>query len=265
MKVTLLQTATHWGDARRNAALAERLMMTSPGSGLYVLPEMWDTGFDTCGLCPDAARERRSAGWMLSASRDSGAAVCGTIAVGVGGRMRNRMLMARPDGSLTAYDKRHLFAYGGEDRLFDAGGRRVIAEWGGLRWLLLVCYDLRFPVWARCRGDYDGIIISASWPASRIMAWDLLLRARAIENMCYVVACNRTGMSPAGAYCGHSVVIGPDGTVVARADGTGAQAVSAEVDAAAVDALRRRCRFLADADGFELRRDGKSTISSQDK
>ena len=139
------------------------------------------------------------------------AAVTGSVAVADGERYFNRMYFVRPDGGVEYYDKRHLFAMGGEADHYTAGRRRVVVEWRGVRILLQVCYDLRFPVFARSRGDYDMIIYAADWPAPRIAVWDTLLRARAIENQCYVAGVNRVGSDPWCSYCGHTALIDPYG------------------------------------------------------
>ncbi len=156
---------------------------------LIVLPEMFATGYNV-----DARAVAGCAGealdFLRKLARQYSSAVVGTVAVEEHGRYYNRMYFVRPDGTFDKYDKRHLFSFAGEHHSYTAGRERVVVEWRGWRILLQVCYDLRFPVFSRNRGDYDMIVYSADWPASRIEAWDILLRARAVENLCYVVGVN---------------------------------------------------------------------------
>ncbi len=251
MRITILQTDIQWGDREANARDAERLMREAEGSDMYVLPEMWSTGFATD---PDGMAEHDglSLAWMRRMAEKTGAAVCGSVAVATGedGKetFRNRFYFAKPDGSVECYDKRHLFSYGGEQHHYTAGEQRTVVTYGGMRWLLLVCYDLRFPVWSRYRGDYDGIIYVANWPVPRIGVWDLLLKARAIENQAVVVGVNRVGSDPYCHYSGHSAVIDAKGRVLAADDSGRAMAITAEVDIAELAAFRRKFRVLDDRD-----------------
>ncbi len=173
---------------------------------LIVLPEMFTTGFVT----DPAVLAGMSAGmslsmsvgmsselspaptleWMRRMAAKHNAALAGTVPVLDDGRFYNRMFFVRPDGSYTTYDKKHLFTFAGERAGYSPGAERVVVEWRGVRILLQTCYDLRFPVFSRNRGDYDMILYSANWPNSRIEAWRTLLRARAIENLCYVAGVN---------------------------------------------------------------------------
>lgn len=240
----------------RNLAEAERLISASPESDLYVLPEMWDTGFVTDGRTLSESHPEKTLSAMQDLARRRNAAVCGSIAIPdeaspetEGNRKyRNRLYFVRPDKSMEWYDKRHLFRHGGEEKDFLRGDRRVTVAWKGWRLLLLTCYDLRFPSWSRWREDYEAIIVAANWPQSRALAWDTLTRARAIENECFVIACNRTGSSSQGQYMGHSSIIGPDGTTLAEGYGHGAQCITAEIGQQALTDYRERFRFLEDRD-----------------
>lgn len=259
MIVTLLQQDIAWADPSRNRALTEAEILSAPKSDLYVLPEMWSTGFATE---PEGIAEEGepcpSLEWMRDFSRCHDAALCGSIAVRTdGGHYVNRMYFVRPDGTYDYYDKRHLFTYGGEDRRYTAGARRVVAEWRGWRFLLSVCYDLRFPTFSRNRlrsvsdplsALYDAAIYVASWPESRIGAWRALLRARAIENQCYVLGVDRTGDDPACHYCGGTEIIDPYGALVAACPDNTVASVTAKLDREALTAFRQKFPVLADAD-----------------
>ena len=160
--------------------------------------------------------------------------------------------IVRPDGTTEYYDKHHLFTFGGEHLRYTAGESRVIVEWRGVRILLLVCYDLRFPVWARNRGDYDMILYVASWPVPRVSAWSSLLVARAIENQCYVAGVNRVGTDPACEYSGASVVLDPYGVAIAECERGVECAATAEVDLESLAEFRAKFPVLNDADNFCL-------------
>ena len=165
---------------------------------------------------------------------------------------RNRMLFVRPSGEISWYDKRHLFRPGGETDSFRPGNRREVVEFRGIRFLLLVCYDLRFPVWSRCRGDYDVILCSAAWPESRCDVWRTLLRARALENQAWVVGVNFAGADAAGRYAGSSAIIDCFGRLRAEAPPQGAACRTARFLAEEQSAFRERFPTALDADDFTL-------------
>ena len=250
MKVALCQFSMEWEAVARNLGRAETLVAQAEAD-LIVLPEMFATGFVTE---PQRAvlPEDEIVGWMRRMAQRHAAALAGSAVVRCGDRFANRFFFVRPTGEAECYDKRHLFSIGGEGAHFAAGSRRTVIEYGGLRFLPLVCYDLRFPVWSRCRGDYDAILCVASWPASRREAWRTLLRARAIENECYVVGVNRTGDDPWNRYAGDSAVIDFKGAPLCEADASEA-IVATELDRAALDDFRSEFPAWRDADDFQLR------------
>ena len=190
--------------------------------------------------------------WMRRYAQAHDCAVAGSVAVQENGRYYNRFYFVKPDGEVRSYDKKHLFTYGGEDKRFTAGRERVVVEFRGVRVLLQVCYDLRFPVWVRNRKDYDMILYVASWPTSRVEAWLALLRARAIENQCYVAGVNRVGTDPACEYCGGTLMIDPYGQTLAECERDKVCAVTAEVDMEQLEHFRRKFPVLEDADDFTL-------------
>lgn len=179
MKVALCQFSMEWEAAARNLRRAEELVAQA-GADLALLPEMFATGFVTEPWRTALPDEEELLAWMRRTARRYATALAGSAVVRSGDRFANRFFFVRPAGGAERYDKRHLFSIGGEDAHFVAGRRRVVVEYGGLRFLPLVCYDLRFPVWCRCRSDYDAILCVASWPAPRREVWRTLLRARAI-------------------------------------------------------------------------------------
>lgn len=253
MKITILQRDITWGDTTVNIARANEAIGCNPGADLYVLPEMFSTGFcvEPEGVAESADGE--SLQWMKRKSAQTDAAIAGSVLVEERGRYYNRFYFVKPDGSVTYYDKKHLFTYGGEHLRFTSGQERVVVEWRGVRILLEVCYDLRFPVWARNKGDYDMILYVASWPCTRAKAWNALLVARAIENQCYVAGVNRVGSDPKCEYSGDSVVINPYGDVVARCEPYVECECVADVDMAFLNDFREKFPAQNDADYFEIK------------
>ena len=192
--------------------------------------------------------------WMQRMAKLKGAAITGSYIANVDGKYFNRMIFALPNGQVYVYDKRHLFRMAEEDKHYSAGGKRVVVTYKGWRILLQVCYDLRFPVWMRNRNDYDLIILVANFPERRRYAWNSLLVARAIENQCYVAACNRVGVDGNGYnHTGDSQVIDAKGTVVALATPNNNQIVTADLSMEALQSFRNDFPAHLDADDFELK------------
>ena len=229
----------------------DKLLATLPKTDLLLLPEMFATGLNNI---PTDIVDKQPAilAWMHEKAQALDTAIVGSIATEDSGHFYNRLHFVCPDGKVTIYDKRHLFAYGGEADHYTPGHKRVVVEWRGVRFLLQICYDLRYPVWSRNLGDYDCILFSANFPISRDTAWRTLIRARAIENQCYVAACNRIGTDQKCEYYGRSAIIHPYGDTIMECPDKTEWAASAIID---VDFLRHyEAKFpvLADADPFEL-------------
>ena len=250
MRITLLQTDIVWSSPEANHRQAAGLMDGTRGSDLYVLPEMWSTGFATQ---PEGIAETdgRSLAWMKEQAISRNAAISGSVAVGErqdDGTIiyRNRHYFVDAEGKVFHYDKRHLFGYAGEDAHYRQGENRTVVNCGGWRWLLLVCYDLRFPMWSRYNDDYDGIIIVANWPSSRQQVWDTLVRARAIENQCYVVAVNRVGNDEKCTYQGGSMLVNAKGQDIARCSDNEISTVTTDIDINELRAFREKFPVLND-------------------
>ena len=252
MKITILQRDIVWADPKKNTERADEVINQLGQSDLIVLPEMFSTGFCTYPEGVAESAESNTLQWMKRKAAERDCALAGSIAVKDGERYYNRFYFVYPDGHVQHYDKKHLFTYSGEHLRFTAGTERVIVNFRGVRILLQVCYDLRFPVWARNRKDYDMILYVASWPTPRIEAWNVLLRARAIENQCYVVGVNRTGQDPNCEYCGGSALIDPYGKTLAACDWSKECAASAEINLTILEDFREKFPVLEDADPFTL-------------
>lgn len=248
MKVSIIQQNILWADVDENIRRADSAVDSAPEADLYVLPEMFSTGFCTDPEGIAEGTEGMSLRWMRDKAAQIDAAVAGSVAVVEDGRYYNRFYFVKPDGSVTSYDKKHLFTFGGEHERFTAGSERVVVEFRGVRILLEVCYDLRFPVWSRNHGDYDMILYVASWPTVRVNAWKSLLVARAIENQCYVAGVNRVGTDPTNEYSGGSMIIDPYGRVVSSCEDGVEMSASAEIDMDTLEAFRKKFPVLNDSD-----------------
>lgn len=252
MKIVILQTDICWANPAENRERVAEMMERYGEADLFVLPEMFSTGFCTqpWGIAEPVGSETLL--WMKREAEARNCAVAGSVAVEEDGKYYNRFYFVHPDGTVQYYNKKHLFTYGGEHKRFTPGTERVVVSYRGVRFLMQVCYDLRFPVWSRNRGDYDVALYVASWPVPRIGAWKALLRARAIENQCYVVAVNRVGNDPDCTYCGGSAVIDPYGTTVAACEDNRACGAEAVIDLDALEGFRKKFPVLDDADAFSL-------------
>lgn len=252
LNVALWQSDTVWMDKRANLARLEEVVRDTDAD-MIVAPEMFATGF---AVADTRMAEPAGDSVMLREMRRIavryGKAVVGSAAISEGGAVFNRLIFAEPSGEMHVYDKRHLFSPGGEARLFTRGCGRVVAEFKGMRFLLLICYDLRFPVWSRRKGDYDAIIYVASWDSRRRDAWRTLLRARAIENQSYVLGVNRAGDDPQTHYAGDSAAIDYMGRTMAEA-GEDESVLRARLSADDLHAFRDGFAVWRDADDFDLR------------
>lgn len=254
LRVTLVQSMLHWEDAAANRAMfAEKLGPLVGTTDLIVLPEMFTTGFSMKSDRLAEPMDGPTVTWMRAQARATGAVLYGSVIIAERGEFHNRGLFVRPDGSVTHYDKRHLFRMAEEQRHYAPGLERVIVELHGWRLLLQVCYDLRFPVFARSRGDYDAILYVACWPEVRRYPWSQLLIARAIENQAYVVGVNRVGMDGAGLhYTGDSIVLDPKGLPVRALDAGREEVVTVRLDRAMQEEFRAKFPAGLDADDFRL-------------
>jgi omega-amidase len=219
LTITLIQTELHWEDVAANLRRFDRLIDSlQVATDLIVLPEMFTTGFS---MNADALAEDmngRTVAWLRNTARHTAAAVIGSIIVADNGRFYNRLCWADPNGEVANYDKKHLFRYAGEDKVYTAGSASLLVELNGWKIRPFVCYDLRFPAWTRnVNSTYDLALFVANWPQRRAEHWKLLLQARAIENQTYVIGVNRIGTDGNGLYhSGDSSVIDPVGNILFR-------------------------------------------------
>lgn len=248
LKILALSFDILWKQLKLNFEKIENLLENYEAD-VILLPEMFSTGF--CMDASEIADEKSQVlEWMKRLALKKSAVVAGTVSVCENEKYFNRFYFVKPDGSFSFYDKRHLFSYSGEDKIYEKGNKRVIVNYKGVRFLLQICYDLRFPVFSRNQNDYDVVLYLANWPSKRINAWKTLLSARSIENQAYVFGVNRTGRDgnqldyPLSSYC-----FFPDGEIVSKNDGI----ISvAEIDLDKLNQFRKRFDFLSDRDYFEL-------------
>ncbi len=256
LSLTLIQPDIIWEAKERNLLAYERMMAEQEGTGrIVVLPEMFSTGFS---MQPDKLAESMegpTVSWMAKMASKHRCILTGSMIIEDAGQYFNRLIWMQPDGKYGFYDKRHLFAFAGEDEHYAAGGKKLIVSVNGWRVCPLICYDLRFPVWARNEPEqpYDVLLYVANWPERRRQAWKVLLQARAIENQAYVVGCNRVGTDGNGnLYSGDSCVFDALGTPLwQQADAAVVKTLT--LDKSSLQEIRTGLPFLKDADPFLLR------------
>lgn len=253
LRATLVQTHLEWEDKKTNLELLGRKLAGLQGqTDLAVLPEMFTTGFTMNAQSLAEPAEGPTYQWMAAQASMLDAVITGSFIAKEDGNYFNRLLWVRPDGSYAFYDKRHLFTLAGEHEHYTAGNQRLIVELKGWKVMPLICYDLRFPVWARNVERYDLLIYVANWPEMRRQAWRTLLAARAIENQSYTLGVNRVGKDGNGfLYAGDSSAFDYGGEALFQAatvEGLFTVALSYEEQ----QAFRKKLQFLADQDKFEL-------------
>lgn len=257
MKIALIQSDIVWCDHKANISRAEKLIDSTERADLYILPEMWSTGFVIEAQDVAQTEEQcKALQWMVTTAAKRGCAIAGSLVISESGKYYNRHYFVTPEGIAARYDKRHLFRLGGETKRFTAGSERVVVQWQGVKFLLQTCYDIRFPLFSRNRltengYDYDAIIYVASFPTAREGAWRTLSAARAIENEAFVVAVNRTGSDPYCSYSGSSVLWDSFAEVVADCGQT-ESIVVAEIDTEELKARRKHFPTLRDGDLYNI-------------
>jgi len=225
--------------------------LTGIEADLFLLPEMFPTGF--CMEAEEVAdRNQESLTWMKSFAKDKNSAVAGSVSVEDNGKFYNRFYFVFPTGQVEYYDKRHLFSYSGEDKIYTAGTERKIMDYKGFKILLQVCFDLRFPVFSRNQNDYDAVLYVANWPKSRVDAWKSLLKARSVENQAFLFGLNRIGTDGYNLeYEESSLVYFPDGREISERENN---IVFSEWNLDELKEFRSKFPFLNERDEFELKR-----------
>ena len=254
IRVAIIQTDLVWENPEENRRLLEAKINTiSTEVDLIVLPEMFTSGFT---MNPDAVAETmegKTIAWLKDITRAKQMAIMGSLVVSENNNFYNRMVCVEPSGTITTYDKRHTFTLAGEHNVYTAGTEKVLFNYKGWRICPLVCYDLRFPVWARNVEDYDLLIYVANWPKVRIDAWDTLLKARAIENMTYCIGVNRVGLDGNNfEYSGHSAAYDVLGNRIDTLSENEEAIQIVTLEKSAIKKYREKLNFLNDRDQFNL-------------
>lgn len=261
LSITIIQTELHWEDKQANLhMLEEKIKSMAAKTHVVILPEMFSTGFSMNAALLAETMEGTTVDWMKRISRENNIILTGSIIIEEAGSFFNRLIWMQPDGYHGHYDKRHLFGFAGEDKYYTAGNKRLICSVNGWKINLQICYDLRFPVWARQQhtGDensapeFDLLIYVANWPERRSHAWKTLLTARAIENQCYVAGVNRIGKDANDIHhSGDSMIIDPMGEVLYQKNNE-ADVFTITLKKETLSDIRSRLPFLKDADDFNI-------------
>jgi predicted amidohydrolase len=255
LHVTLIQAHLAWENPVQNrAAFTQKINSIPTKTDVIILPEMFTTGF-TMNVAEIAeTMSGDTLRWLEEISKEKDCAIAGSYVVEEDGNFYNRFVFMLPNGTYYIYDKHQLFTLAKEHDVFTAGQKEVIIEYKGWKIKPLICYDLRFPVWARNTSGYDVLLYVASWPKPRINAWDALLKARAIENMCYCIGVNRVGLDGKGyEYNGHSGIYDVLGNSILEENAIEREAILyATLDISHVKKIRNKLPFLDDKDNFKL-------------
>ena len=253
--ITIIQSDIHWQNIDANLEMfAIKIENISNKTEIILLPEMFTTGFTMEAKKFAETMEGKTMTWLKNISAKKRAIISGSFIVVENDNFFNRLVWMQPDGKYFFYDKKHLFTLAKENETFTAGNKKLIVSVNGFKICPLICYDLRFPVWARQQKniEYDVLIYIASWPQKRILAWDTLLKARAIENQSFVIGVNRVGIDGNNMdYNGKSTVINPLGEIIYLQEND-EDIITIIIDKDEIEQTRKAIPFLEDIDTFEL-------------
>lgn len=253
MKIALFQTSLAWENPASNRTFIEEYFMGEDVLfDLFILPEMFTSGFT---MNPEKISEKmdgETVSWMKALALKKDCAVCGSLVISENNSFHNRFVFVHPNGKIDFYDKRHLFSLAGEHENYSKGNEKVIIDYKGWKICPQICYDLRFPAFSRNQENYDLLLYVANWPKVRSQAWDILLKARAVENLCYVVGVNRIGFDDNNhEYIGSSQIIDELGNMLLNAeDNLGVFRM--ELDKEKMLETRKKLNFLNDKDAFYI-------------
>ena len=254
LKIALIQADLVWENPKQNRDnFTKKIEAISEGVDIIILPEMFSAGFTMNASDVAEQMSGETVAWMKTMAAKSDAAITGSLVIEENNKYYNRMLFVEPSGAFSIYDKRHTFTLVGEDKVYAAGTEKLIVNYKGWKICPLICYDLRFPVWARNTEDFDVLIYVANWPKPRVSAWDALLKARAIENMCYCIGVNRVGVDGVKSeYSGHSAVYDVLGKRLTAFDPNEEKTEIVTLDKRHIEAYRNKLKFLDDRDTFTV-------------
>ena len=255
LTVACIQASLVWENPKKNRTnFSEKIKEISQRVDVIILPEMFTTGFTMNASKVAEAMDGKTVAWMQKKAKKTQAAIVGSIIILDGSKFYNRLLFVKPSGEVEYYDKRHTFTLAKEDKVYAAGTNKLIIDYKGWRICPLICYDLRFPVWSRNAEDYDVLLYVANWPKPRILAWDTLLKARAIENMSYCIGVNRVGIDEEqNEYSGNTAVYDVLGNIMTPIKPYKEHIVVAILEKKHIQFYRNKLKFLEDRDGFSLK------------
>ena len=256
MRISLVQMDIVWADKKANLTKSEQILQSLTGkTDLAVLPEMFTTGFCTDKLELAETSDGETVQSLICWAKKLDMAISGSFIATENGNIYNRAFFVFPDGKIQTADKRHLFTVGGEDKFFSSGDKRLIVNYKTFNILVLVCYDVRFPVWSRnVDNEYDLLMYVASFPHARMAAWDALLPARAIENQVYTCGVNRVGTDGMNVrYSGHSVLLDFKGNELISFAAYEENVKTFEIQKEPLEQFRKKYAFWKDADRFEMK------------
>ena len=254
MKIALIQSSLLWENptANRNH-FEEKINAIAEKVDLIVLPEMFTTGFTMNPEIVFETMHGETIQWLQSLAKAKNSAITGSLVIKENGNFYNRLVFVFPSGEIQFYDKRHLFTLAGEDKVYTYGKGKLIVDYLGWKICPLICYDLRFPVFARNIEEYDVLIYVANWPKTRINAWDILLKARSVENLCYTIGVNRFGFDRNNLeYVGHSQAVDFLGNYILEPQETEGVFI-VELNKEKLLETRNILGFLNDRDSFEIK------------
>ena len=232
----------------------EEINFLSENTDLVVLPELFTTGFSMNAEKIAEKMNGKTVSWMQKMAKENSLAICGSLVIEENKKYYNRLVFVHPSGRIETYNKRHSFTLAGEDKVYTSGKESLIIDYKGWKICPLICYDLRFPVWAGNTLNYDLLIYMANWPVTRINAWDTLLKARAIENMSYVIGVNRTGKDANNyEYSGNSLIVDFFGKEASNLKKNEIGIIRGTLIKTEQDSIRKKLGFLEDKDTFEIK------------
>ncbi len=253
IKIAYFQQDIVWEESKANLKKIDNaLEALEEQTALFILPEMFHAGFTMNPAKVSEDMDGQIVRWLRNNATKYNITIIGSVIVREEESFRNRLLIVRPSNEIEFYDKRHLFSIDGENQKYKEGQNRLVTEIAGCRILPLICYDLRFPVWSRNRDDYDLLIYIANWPDSRRKVWKTLLKARAIENQCYVIGVNRVGNDNHYTYAGDSMVIDAKGEIITSTRKRSEEFVTVNLDLNKLSEFRNKFPAWKDADSFTI-------------
>ena len=254
LKVALIQSDLVWENPAQNRInFTKKIDEIAEEVDVILLPEMFTTGFTMNASAVAENMDGETVSWMKELASKTDAAIVGSIVILENNKYYNRLLFVEPSGYISTYDKRHTFTLVGEEKIYTAGKVKVLLHYKGWKICPLICYDLRFPVWARNSEDYDVLLYVANWPKPRVSAWDALLKARAIENMCYCLGVNRVGVDGVNSeYSGHSAAYDVLGNSITNIEPNKEEIQIVTLEKRHIQAYRNKFKFLDDRDAFSI-------------